>query len=277
MEKETRKCPYCGEEILIVAKKCKHCGEWLDNQEEEQEEQHKTQRACPTCCEMIDEECDVCPNCNEQTHFRDNPQPLEAQVGSTPTKAKNGQSVSSLFFIGLAVVCFVYGVLFSIAYGKLTNSSNPLPDEEAPDTVAIADEDEQENTPGIMFQDNSQTSDNVVSSGHSDDDEVDTNILAKDLCLIGYVDGKHRFHMFLEYNSDYDFSGYYYYDSQGSDKKITLSCGAMDNKVEAYSEVYGDRFLGELSSGSFRGVFVRGSDAKRFEFHANIVEPNDFY
>lgn len=28
---ETKKCPYCGKEILAVAKKCKHCGEWLDN------------------------------------------------------------------------------------------------------------------------------------------------------------------------------------------------------------------------------------------------------
>ena len=27
---ETKRCPYCGEEILSVAKKCKHCGEWLD-------------------------------------------------------------------------------------------------------------------------------------------------------------------------------------------------------------------------------------------------------
>ena len=31
------KCPYCGEEILQTAKKCKHCGEWL-NQEEATEE-----------------------------------------------------------------------------------------------------------------------------------------------------------------------------------------------------------------------------------------------
>lgn len=27
---ETKQCPYCGEEILAIAKKCKHCGEWLD-------------------------------------------------------------------------------------------------------------------------------------------------------------------------------------------------------------------------------------------------------
>jgi len=30
MEKETKACPYCWEEILATAKKCKHCGEFLD-------------------------------------------------------------------------------------------------------------------------------------------------------------------------------------------------------------------------------------------------------
>ena len=30
---EKKLCPYCGEEILAVAKKCKHCGEWLDKNE----------------------------------------------------------------------------------------------------------------------------------------------------------------------------------------------------------------------------------------------------
>jgi len=29
-EPETKDCPYCGEQILTKAKKCKHCGEILD-------------------------------------------------------------------------------------------------------------------------------------------------------------------------------------------------------------------------------------------------------
>ncbi len=31
MEEKTKLCPYCGETIFEVAVKCKHCGEWLNN------------------------------------------------------------------------------------------------------------------------------------------------------------------------------------------------------------------------------------------------------
>jgi len=30
MSEGIKKCPYCGEEILSVAIKCKHCSEFLD-------------------------------------------------------------------------------------------------------------------------------------------------------------------------------------------------------------------------------------------------------
>lgn len=30
---EKKICPYCGGEILAVAKKCKHCGKWLTETE----------------------------------------------------------------------------------------------------------------------------------------------------------------------------------------------------------------------------------------------------
>lgn len=60
---ETKHCPYCGEEILAIAKKCKYCGEWLDK--EEPIEEKKTVQ-CPVCGEDIMEGTVVCPYCHER-------------------------------------------------------------------------------------------------------------------------------------------------------------------------------------------------------------------
>ena len=59
---ETKRCPYCGEEIMATAKKCKHCGEWLT---EEGHTPKKETKACPVCGEQIDADATVCPHCHE--------------------------------------------------------------------------------------------------------------------------------------------------------------------------------------------------------------------
>lgn len=60
-KQDIKNCPYCGEKILAVAVKCKHCGEWLPKEQEVK----KKLIPCPVCGEEIEEGTRICPYCKD--------------------------------------------------------------------------------------------------------------------------------------------------------------------------------------------------------------------
>ena len=99
-EQETKRCPYCGEEILAVAKKCKHCGEWLE----------KKKVHCPICQEEIDADEETCPYCHEKVNAPAAPPAPTPTIVTVESKKSNtiGTIGCVLAFISLVFVLLCY-------------------------------------------------------------------------------------------------------------------------------------------------------------------------
>jgi len=113
---ETKNCPFCGKEIFAVAKKCKYCGEWLDN---EAKDIQKRMIKCPFCAEEIEEGLEICPLCKEslvKTQEKEVKR-LEPDAGKQLTKKKSKMSTTLkviLFIIGWIVLMLIVKVFKNV-------------------------------------------------------------------------------------------------------------------------------------------------------------------
>ena len=70
-QKDTKPCPICGEEIKATAKKCKHCGSWLDGSNPEEEQKTpETQAKAPSDENAEVDAIGILKNVPKQTYIK---------------------------------------------------------------------------------------------------------------------------------------------------------------------------------------------------------------
>lgn len=138
---QNKKCPACGQYVLAVARKCKYCGHWFDEEKSSGEDT----RRCPVCDEIISKDVPVCPFCNEPVENEPvEPVPDEMQAEEVQTLLHESESstesdmhpnppikkIEALFIgIGAILTLVVIAVaiwMIVISLQRVSNADAPL-------------------------------------------------------------------------------------------------------------------------------------------------------
>lgn len=116
MSEEMKVCPYCGEEILATAKKCKYCKQFLS--ENPDGDDNSDTKRCPVCGEEILAAAKKCKHCGEWINYT--PQTAVVQITGVEQIAEY-QKISNIIWLIVAilqicsVVCIIAGIWNIIA------------------------------------------------------------------------------------------------------------------------------------------------------------------
>ncbi len=106
---DTKPCPYCGEPIQKVARKCKWCGEWLDQENHSSSVVYTT---CPTCGEQIPADSKICPLCKEPIAESKSIPPVTPKTSVRTVSKMNKLPLYILGGVLVVVILILGGVKF---------------------------------------------------------------------------------------------------------------------------------------------------------------------
>ncbi len=116
-QKSRRNCPFCGESILLMAIKCKHCGEFIAK--------NKGYTPCKYCFADIPVAAIKCSHCGEYVNKQDDPSRQNKKHRGDPRSARNALLSGDYFVLSILATlfcCLPFGVV-AIVFSCQRNSA----------------------------------------------------------------------------------------------------------------------------------------------------------
>ena len=134
----TKKCPYCGEEIKAVAKKCRFCGQWLD--EDTNEVATKGEEVKPQVVTPVEQVTPI-EEVKEDNKATDSVVTSKPSSG-TSSKCSDGSKKSTVYWIlGIVAAVLLVGIGFLLGNKESDMSEEPQQTAEQEQTAVVEEVD----------------------------------------------------------------------------------------------------------------------------------------